>query len=155
MKLLLNDNGNSDVMFIERSVSTIENESFVSVVIGSCFIGMLSTKGEVFVLEYQDKLIKLYNKYFISSIAVARDYIYGLSKGKDNLNLKRSESSFITVNHITSLSTSDVNYYLHQWNYKHINNENEWYTTLYKVLPNIKINSLSLLDSNGNGSVLL
>ena len=67
MKSLLNDQSvvDNNVMFMEKVISEIENESFDSIVIANGFIGLLSMKGNVFVLEYSDKLTRLYNKHFI------------------------------------------------------------------------------------------
>ena len=159
VKSLLNDQSvvDNNVMFMEKVISEIENESFESIVIANGFIGLLSMKGNVFVLEYSDKLTRLYNKHFIYSIAVAHNDLFGLGKEKDyNVGLKRSESYIMQ-------SSQNVNHYLYQWNSVYNNDKDVsseiWHTLIYKVTVDMQMNNnnnnLVLLNSNGNKSLIL
>jgi len=55
--------------------------------IGNGFIVLLSVNGNIFILEYNDKLTKLYSKYDINNICLTNDGIFGFAKEeKNNIN---------------------------------------------------------------------
>ena len=85
----------------EIIIEEIENEKIIKVEIGNGFVALLNEKGDLYVLEYGDKLTKLYTKYFCYDITISHNNIFGFAK-KSNIN-----------NKIT-------NYYLCQWPVKYL-----------------------------------
>ena len=98
------------MLFLEKQVEELENEKFKNILIGNGFIVLLSTNGNIFILEYNDKLTKLYSKYDISNICLTKDGIFGFAKEeKNNINnyhLLRWKSHYITENDLFSDSWS-------------------------------------------------
>ena len=55
--------------------------------IGNGFIVLLSFNGNIFILEYNDKLTKLYTKYTLDNISLVNGDIFGFAKEeKNNIN---------------------------------------------------------------------
>ena len=158
VKNLLNDQNNFDnkSLFLEKDIAELENEIFDNIIIGNGFIGLLSKRGLIFTLEYSDKLTMLYSKYFIYSIAVSHNEIYGLCKdgyGNKTVNV---------ASHIHKVSNANMigkNYYLCKWTSKFPEKEvfsEIWTTTIYKITEEFQnIQNISLLSSNQNRSLVL
>ena len=87
------------MLFLEKQIEELENESFKNILIGNGFIVPLSFNGNIFTLEYNDKLTKLYTKYDLDNIALIKNDIYGFCKEeKNNINihyLLRWKSNYI------------------------------------------------------------
>ena len=81
IKNLLEDESMHDgrTLIREITIEEIENEKVIKIVIGNGFAGILCESGDLYVLEYKDKLTKLYNKYFCYDIAIYNNKIYGLA----------------------------------------------------------------------------
>ena len=126
-KNLLEDESMKDgkTLVHEVIIEEIENEKVINVVIGNGFVGLLCESGDLYVLEYKDKLTKLYTKYHCYDIVRYNNYIYGFAK---------SESDDIIIN-----------YYLCQWtvNYKTENllSGDSWNSAFWKIHRNSEINS--------------
>ena len=87
IKNLLNDELNYDgrTLVFEKIIE--ELDKIINVVIGNGFVGLLSNSGNVYILEFNDKLTKLYSKYFCYNIIVSNNELYGLAKNNSNNNL--------------------------------------------------------------------
>ena len=121
-------------LFLEKQVEELENEKFKNIMIGNGFIALLSFNGDIFILEYNDKLTKLYTKYNLDGISLVEGDIFGLSKEeKNNVN----------------------NYYLLKWK-PFYNTENDlfsdsWHTTIWKFKDiNNTLGNYKLVESNLN-----
>ena len=99
IKNLLEDESMNDGKNLVNQIyiEEIEYEKIIKVVIGNGFVGLLCGSGNLYVLEYKDKLTKLYSKYFCYDIEIYNNTIYGFAKNK-NIN---------------------INYYLCQWSVKY------------------------------------
>ena len=136
IKSLLDEKMYNDgkILFLEKQIEELENEKFKNILIGNGFIVLLSFIGNVFILEYNDKLTKLFTKYNLENISLANDEIFGFSK---------EEKSNISE------------HYLLRWK-SHYINENDlysdsWHTTIYKFLDDNNIlNNCELVSSNSN-----
>ena len=53
------------ILFLEKQVEELENKRFNNILIGNGFIALLTNDGMIFALEYNDKLTKLYSKYYL------------------------------------------------------------------------------------------
>ena len=135
-KNLLEDESMKDgkTLVHEVVIEEIENEKVINVVIGNGFVGLLCESGDLYVLEYKDKLTKLYTKYYCFDIVRYNNDIYGFAK---------SESDDICIN-----------YYLCQWtvNYKTENllSGDSWNSTFWKINGNSEINSKFKFIDIGN-----
>ena len=135
-KNLLEDESMKDgkTLVHEVVIEEIENEKVIHVVIGNGFVGLLCENGYLFVLEYKDKLTKLYTKYYCYDIVRYNNDIYGFAK---------NESDDISIN-----------YYLCQWtvNYKTENllSGDSWNSTFWKINGNSEINSKFKFIDIGN-----
>ena len=135
-KSLLEDESMKDgkTLVHEVVIEEIENEKVIHVVIGNGFVGLLCENGYLFVLEYKDKLTKLYTKYYCYDIVRYNNDIYGFAK---------NESDDISIN-----------YYLCQWtvNYKTENllSGDSWNSTFWKINGNSEINSKFKFIDIGN-----
>ena len=121
-------------LFLEKQVEELENEKFKNIMIGNGFIALLSFNGGIFILEYNDKLTKLYTKYNLDGISLVEGDIFGLSKEeKNNVN----------------------NCYLLKWK-PFYNTENDlfsdsWHTTIWKFKDiNNTLGNYKLVESNLN-----
>ena len=121
-------------LFLEKQVEELENEKFKNIMIGNGFITLLSFNGGIFILEYNDKLTKLYTKYNLDGISLVEGDIFGLSKEeKNNVN----------------------NCYLLKWK-PFYNTENDlfsdsWHTTIWKFKDiNNTLGNYKLVESNLN-----
>ena len=157
VKNLLNDQNNFDnkSLFLEKDIAELENELFENIIIGNGFIGLLSKRGLLFTLEYSDKLTMLYSKYFIYSIAVSHNEIYGLCKdGYSNKTVNVTSKI-----HVMNNNSIGKNYYLCKWSSKFPEKEvfsEIWTTTIFKITEEIQnIQNISLLSSNQNRSLVL
>ena len=153
IKNLLEDESMKDFNTLSNEIiiEEIENQKIIKVVVGNGFVGLLSNNGDLYVLEYKDKLTKLYSKYFCYNIANYNNTIYGLAKNDNNEN----------------------DYYLCQWlvNYKNENllSGDNWESSFWKITGNSEIksnfelinigslneniNTLFILDKNGNNDI--
>ena len=135
-KSLLEDESMKDgkTLVHEVVIEEIENEKVINVVIGNGFVGLLCESGDLYVLEYKDKLTKLYTKYYCYDIVRYNNDIYGFAK---------NESDDISIN-----------YYLCQWtvNYKTENllSGDSWNSTFWKINGNSEINSKFKFIDIGN-----
>ena len=136
-KSLLDDQSYNDgkIIFIEKQIEELENENFINIIIGNGFVGLLSDEGGLYVLEYNDKLTKLYCNFFIYNISVNYNEIYGLAK-------------------------NDKNYYLCKWSGKSFDDfdlyNDKWMTTVWKFFDDFQIiNGCQLLNTNNNRNILL
>ena len=127
VKNLLEDESMYDgrTLIKEIIIEEIENEKIIKVEIGNGFVALLNEKGDLYVLEYGDKLTKLYTKYFCYDITISHNNIFGFAK-KSNIN-----------NKIT-------NYYLCQWPVKYLFQNSlsgdEWHSIFWKIKPEFNMN---------------
>ena len=122
------------VLVLEKQIEELENEKFKNIMIGNGFIVLLSFNGNIFILEYNDKLTKLYNKYNIDNISLSNDDIFGFAKEeKNNIithYLLRWKSHYITENDLYSDS---------------------WHATIWKFIDdNNVLDNCELVDSNSS-----
>ena len=73
------------VLFLEKQIEELENEKFKNIMIGNGFIVLLSFNGNIFILEYNDKLTKLYTKYHLDNISLVNGDIFGFAKEEKNI----------------------------------------------------------------------
>ena len=145
IKSLLNDQSYQDGknIYFEKEIEELENESFKNIVIGNGFVALLSKNGLLYVLEYNNKLTMLYNKYFLYNITVANNEIYGLARERPKADKNQKD-----------------NYYLFKWNSK-FSSENDlysdiWHTTIWKFKNDFQlISNCKLLETNNNKNILL
>ena len=145
IKSLLNDQSYQDGknIYLEKEIEELENESFKNIVIGNGFVALLSKNGLLYVLEYNNKLTMLYNKYFLYNITVANNEIYGLARERPKVDKNQKD-----------------NYYLFKWNSK-FSSENDlysdiWHTTIWKFKNDFQlISNCKLLETNNNKNILL
>ena len=145
IKSLLNDQSYQDGknIYFEKEIEELENESFKNIVIGNGFVALLSKNGLLYVLEYNNKLTMLYNKYFLYNITVAYNEIYGLARERPKIDKNKKD-----------------NYYLFKWNSK-FSSENDlysyiWNTTIWKFKSDFQlISNCKLLETNNNKNILL
>ena len=145
IKSLLNDQSYQDGknIYFEKEIEELENESFKNIVIGNGFVALLSKNGLLYVLEYNNKLTMLYNKYFLYNITVASNEIYGLARERPKVDKNQKD-----------------NYYLFKWNSK-FSSENDlysdiWHTTIWKFKNDFQlISNCKLLETNNNKNILL
>ena len=126
------------ILFIEKQIEELENEKFINIIIGNGFICLLTFNGVIFTLEYNDKLTKLYSKYYLFNISVENNKIYGLAKERNN---------------------NKYNYYLLRWvsSYSSENDlySDSWNTTIWRFLDDFNImDKCKLLDINSNEKLL-
>ena len=125
-KNLLEDDSMKDgkTLIHETIIEEIENEKVINVAVGNGFVGLLCENGDLYVLEYKDKLTKLYTKYYCYDIARYNNDIYGLAKTEN---------------------VDAINYYLCRWtvNYKTKNllSGDSWNSTFWKIKGDSEINS--------------
>ena len=122
------------VLFLEKQIEELENEKFKNIMIGNGFIVLLSFNGNIFILEYNDKLTKLYTKYTLDNISLVNGDIFGFAKEeKNNINthyLLKWKSHYITENDLYSDS---------------------WHTTIWKFIDDNNIlDNCELVDSNSS-----
>jgi hypothetical protein len=155
IKNLLNDQDNSDTntIFLEKEIEELDDQKFKQIVIGNGFVALLSNKGVLYVLEYNDKLTILYNKYHLYNITISKHEIFGLAC--ENENIKEN------VNNLNTEEKNKNKYYLCKWTSK-TSSENEvcsdiWNTTIWKFRDefNSTLDNCNLLDSNENRNILL
>ena len=145
IKSLLNNQSYQDGknIYFEKEIEELENESFKNIVIGNGFVALLSKNGLLYVLEYNNKLTMLYNKYFLYNITVAYNEIYGLARERPKIDKNKKD-----------------NYYLFKWNSK-FSSENDlysyiWNTTIWKFKSDFQlISNCKLLETNNNKNILL
>ena len=145
IKSLLNDQSYQDGknIYFEKEIEELENECFKNIVIGNGFVALLSKNGLLYVLEYNNKLTMLYNKYFLYNITVANNEIYGLARERPKADKNQKD-----------------NYYLFKWNSK-FSSENDlysdiWHTTIWKFKNDFQlISNCKLLETNNNKNILL
>ena len=145
IKSLLNDQSYQDGknIYFEKEIEELENECFKNIVIGNGFVALLSKNGLLYVLEYNNKLTMLYNKYFLYNITVANNEIYGLARERPKVDKNQKD-----------------NYYLFKWNSK-FSSENDlysdiWHTTIWKFKNDFQlISNCKLLETNNNKNILL
>ena len=145
IKSLLNDQSYQDGknIYFEKEIEELENECFKNIVIGNGFVALLSKNGLLYVLEYNNKLTMLYNKYFLYNITVANNEIYGLARERPKVDKNQND-----------------NYYLFKWNSK-FSSENDlysdiWHTTIWKFKNDFQlISNCKLLQTNNNKNILL
>ena len=134
IKSLLDEQAYNDgkMLFLEKQIEELENEKFKNILIGNGFIILLSFNGSIFILEYNDKLTKLYSKYNLDNICLTSDGIFGFAKEeKNNIN----------------------NYHLLRWK-SHYNTENDlysdsWSITIWKFIDDNNIlDNCELVDIN-------
>ena len=126
------------MLFLEKQIEELENESFKNILIGNGFIVLLSYSENIFILEYNDKLTKLYSKYNLNNISLIKNDIYGFAKEeKNNINyhyLLRWKSNYTSENDLFSDS---------------------WSTTIWKFIDdNNTLDNCELFDSNSNKNYL-
>jgi len=126
------------VLFLEKQIEELENEKFKNILIGNGFIALLSFDGKIYILEYNDKLTKLYTKYSLDNISLSDDNIFGFAKEeKNNIN----------------------NHYLLRWKC-HYSTENDlysdcWSTTIWKFIDNNNIlDNCELVGLNSNKNLI-
>ena len=136
IKSLLEEQAYNDgkMLFIEKQIEELENEKFKNILIGNGFIALLSFNGNIFILEYNDKLTKLYSKYDINNFCLTKDGIFGFAKEeKNNIN----------------------NYHLLRWK-SHYTTENDlysdsWTITIWKFIDDTNIlDNCELIDINSS-----
>ena len=147
LKSLLNDQNYQDGknIYFEKEIEELDTENFKNIVIGNGFVALLSKNGLLYVLEYNNKLTMLYNKFFLYNITVAYNEIYGLARERPKIEKNKNFKD---------------NYYLCRWNSKS-SSENDlysdiWSTTMWKFKEDFQlIKNCILLESNNNRSILL
>jgi hypothetical protein len=147
LKSLLNDQSYQDGknIYFEKEIEELDTENFKSIVIGNGFVALLSKNGLLYVLEYNNKLTMLYNKFFLYNITVAYNEIYGLARERPKIEKNKNFKD---------------NYYLCRWNSK-CSSENDlysdiWSTTMWKFKEDFQlIKNCKLLESNNNRNLLL
>ena len=145
IKSLLNDQSYQDGknIYFEKEIEELENECFKNIVIGNGFVALLSKNGLLYVLEYNNKLTMLYNKYFLYNITVACNELYGLARERPKIDNNKKDT-----------------YYLFKWNSKY-SSENDlysaiWHTTIWKFKNDFHlISNCKLLETNNNKNILL
>ena len=149
IKNLLNDEQNYDgrTLSFEKVIEELEKDKIIKVVIGNGFIGLLNSSGNVYTLEFNDKLTKLYSKYFCYNITVSNNELYGLAKNNISKNLMNNE------NHFSEKTNAD--YYLCKWSSNFETKDSiisdTWSTTIWKIKENFKIDfGYKFLDINNN-----
>lgn len=149
LKSLLKDESNSDPdhLFQERIVYELENERFASISTGNGFIGLLSEKGLVYTIDYSDNITLLYSKYFVYSIAVSSNQLFGLCR--ENISIKDEQSN--------SNDNNQGVYFLTRWIASFSENDiksDSWVTHVYRINNFTTIEKTRLLDSK-NKEILL
>ena len=151
MKSLLNDESNYDgrTLAFEKTIEELDKNKIINVVIGNGFVGLLTDTGIVYVLEFNDKLTKLYSKYFIYNINIANNEIFGLAKNNININNK---------NNLTEKSEK-INYYMCKWKSKFESensiSSNAWITSIWKISKYFNSNFKFLYNNNNYKNNLL
>ena len=140
IKSLLEDESIKDdkALANEIFIEEIENQKIIKVVVSNGFVGLLSDNGDLYVLEYKDKLTKLYTKYFCYNIMSYNNKIFGLSK----------------------IDNNEVDYYLCQWNVNYkkesLLSGDNWDSSFWKIIGNSEIKSnfdlinIGTIDENIN-----
>ena len=151
IKNLLNDEQNYDgrTLASEKVIEELDKEKIIKVVNGNGFIGLLSISGNVYTLEFNDKLTKLYTKYFCYNITVSNNELYGLAR--NNINNKALNNIYEK----NSSSKIKIEYYLFRWSSKFGSknsiSSDTWSTIIWKVREDFQINSnYKFLDINNN-----
>ena len=141
-KSLLEEQNNYDgkILFLEKQIEELENKRFKKIIIGNGFIALLTIEGNIFTLEYNDKLTKLFSKYYLYNISLAHNKIFGLAKEQKN--------------------SSKYNYYLLRWVSKYSSNNDlysdSWYTTIWKFNDDYNImKDCSLLETSIDKDILI
>ena len=147
IKNLLNDESNFDgrILVFEKNIDELDKEKIINVSLGNGFVGLLSDSGNVYVLEFNDKLTKLYNKYFCYNISVSNNELYGLLKNNINVNCENNLSE----------KDNKTNYYLSKWSSKFSFDNSMisdgWSSTIWKIKDDFDFNSnYKLLSINNN-----
>ena len=150
MKNLLNDELNYDgrILAFEKTIEELEKDKILNVVIGNGFVGLLSDSGIVYVLEFNDKLTKLYSKYFCYNINIANNEIFGLAKNNINIDISKNLSE-----------NTKLNYYMCKWKSKFESensiSSNAWTTSIWKISEDFNTNYKFLYNNNNYKNNLL
>ena len=145
IKNLLKDETLNDgkTLIHEIIIEEIENEKVIKIVNGNGYVGLLCDSGNLYVLEYKDKLTKLYTKYFCYDFEIFNNKIFGLAKDENDEN----------------------NYFLCQWSVNYINKNllsgDSWNSTFWKIkddsnkIKNYKLMNIGLAHKDNNSIFVL
>ena len=145
LKNLLEDESLNDgkTLIHETTIEEIENEKVIKIVTGNGFVGLLCESGDLYALEYKDKLTKLYMKYFCYDIGIFNNSIFGLAKDEYD----------------------EDNYFLCQWsvnyNNKNLLSGDSWDTTFWKIkgdtnkILNYKLINIGISNEDKNSIFIL
>ncbi len=145
LKNLWKDESNIDptLIFKEKIITELSSERIENLAIGNGFIGLLSEKGLVYAVDMSDNITLLYSKFFIFSITVSNNQLFGLGK---ELNNDQSFTEKESIYH--------RNIYMTKWEVKSKESNEEWNTTLYKLSEDFTKENLQL-DPSKNKEILL
>ena len=152
IKNLLNDESNYDgrTLVSEKIIEELEKEKIISIVIGNGFVGLLSNSGNIYSLEFNDKLTKLYSKYYCYNITVINNNIYGLSKNYNIYNTNKNGNNSLDK------KNNKMNYFMCKWSSKYSSKNSicseAWTTKIWKIKDDdCNINSnYKLININNN-----
>ena len=145
IKSLLEDENLNDgkTLIHEVIIEEIENEKVIKIVNGNGYVGLLCESGNLYVLEYKDKLTKLYTKYFCYDIEIFNNNIFGLAKDEND----------------------EINYFLCQWSVNYIDKNllsgDSWNSTFWKIkddpnkIQNYKFMNIGLANEDNNSIFIL
>jgi len=159
IKSLLKDENNSDpnILFKEKIIYELENERFIQISIGNGFLGLLSEKGLVYTLDHSDNITLLYTKFFVYSISVSNNQLFGLCRNLNNKQMNFPNQSMMETYSNIALDEDEINenkinnYYLCRWIAQFYERDiisDSWTTELFKIKDEIDVENMSLLDSN-------
>ena len=157
LKNLLKDENNSDPNFLfkEKIIYELENEKFNQISIGNGFLGLLSEKGLVYTIDHSDNITLLYTKYFVYSICVSNNQLFGLCKNTNSIqinfpNYSRLESYNNAIEEDDNENIK-LNYFICRW-IPHQSEKDKisdaWNTQLFKINEEIDVENMTLLESS-------
>ena len=141
------NNINPSLMFKEKIISELSDEKIKNVTIGNGFIGLLSEKGLVYVVDMNDNIALLYSKFFVYSLSISNNQLFGLCK-ENNINRSFHDDE----NYLQDIGIKNI--YMSKWEMKTNEANEEWKTTVYKFSDDFTVENL-IFGNFRNKDILL